>query len=269
MPPSFGARGEPAQHRVGALAVEAEPIDHAFVARQPKHARARIAGLRLRRHGADLDEAETELEQRVGHLGVLVEARRHPDRVGEIEPEGPHRQPRVVRHQLDERRDLQRQDGEPVRILGVEQAQQRPRELLEQADHGAKLREQVAPAGTERQRLRPQHRGERQRAVEMRKQVAAAGRLPSQRAGQRIGIDRHQHQVAGTGEMLGGGLGHLPGGRKMDEAVALVDRRRRGTRRHARPRAKGSLADLVDGRHGWALAAGGRRFCSRMSGIDQ
>ena len=143
-------RREPAQHRVGALAVEAEPVDHGLVARQPKHARARIARLRPRRHGADLDEAEAEPEQCIGHLGMLVEPRRHPDRIGEIEAEGAHRKPRIVRHQLDEGRDLQRQDGEPVRVLGIEQAQQRPRELVEQADHGVSSGNTCRPSASSR-----------------------------------------------------------------------------------------------------------------------
>ena len=42
--------------------------------------------------GADLDEAEAEPQQRVRHLGVLVEAGGQPDRIGEIEPESAHRQ---------------------------------------------------------------------------------------------------------------------------------------------------------------------------------
>ena len=42
----IGARGEPGQHRIGALAVEAEPIDHGLVGIETEQARARIAGLR-------------------------------------------------------------------------------------------------------------------------------------------------------------------------------------------------------------------------------
>ncbi len=106
MPPAFGARGEPAQHGVGAFAVEAEPVDHALVGMEPEQARARIAGLRQRRHRADLDEAEAEPQQRVGHLGMLVEARRHADRIGEIEAEGTHREPRIVRRRPRKRREL-------------------------------------------------------------------------------------------------------------------------------------------------------------------
>lgn len=78
--------------------------------------------MRHRRDRADLHKAETELEQRVGHLGVLVEAGREPDRVGKIEAKGAHGKPRVVGDQLDERRKFQRVDGQPVRILGVEHA---------------------------------------------------------------------------------------------------------------------------------------------------
>ena len=59
-------------------------------------ARTRIARLRQRRHGADFDKAEAQAQQRIGNLGVLVEAGRYSDRIGEIKPEGPHRQPRIA-----------------------------------------------------------------------------------------------------------------------------------------------------------------------------
>src|SRR5262249_20334045 len=88
-----------------------------------------------RRDGSNLDEAETELEQRVGYLGMLVEARCHSDRIGEIEPEGTHGEPRVVRDRLAEWRGFQPLDGEPMGFLGVEHAQHWPRKRLEQADH--------------------------------------------------------------------------------------------------------------------------------------
>ena len=91
MPPRFGARREPRQHNSRALAVEAEPVDHGLVGFEAKQPRARIARLRQWRHRADFDKAEAETQQRVRHLGVLVEARRDPDRIGEIEPERSHR----------------------------------------------------------------------------------------------------------------------------------------------------------------------------------
>ena len=48
----------------------------------------------------------------------------------------------------------------------------------------------------ERQRLHPAHRRERQRAVEMREQRAAARGLVAQRGAERRGVDRDQHQIA-------------------------------------------------------------------------
>ena len=64
---------------------------------EAEQARPRIARLRLRRHAADLDEAEAEPEQRVHHLGILVEARRESDRIGKRQAEGVHAQLLVVR----------------------------------------------------------------------------------------------------------------------------------------------------------------------------
>src|SRR5262249_58848584 len=55
------ARGKAAEHGDGALAVEAQPVDHALIAVEPKEARARVAGLRQRRDGSNLDEAKTRL----------------------------------------------------------------------------------------------------------------------------------------------------------------------------------------------------------------
>ena len=113
-----GARGEPRQHRRRALVVEAEPVDHALVGLEPEQARPRIAGLRPRRHGADLDKAEAEAQQRVRHLRVLVEAGGDADRIGEIEPEGAHRQ--LARDRAAgraDRHEAQRLDRQSVRIL--------------------------------------------------------------------------------------------------------------------------------------------------------
>ena len=260
MPPRPRARGQPPQHRVGALAVEAEPVDHALVARQAEQARARIAGLRQRRHRADLDEAEAEPQQRIGHLGVLVEARRHADRIGKIEPEGAHGQARIVRGRRRERRKPQGLDRERMGVLGFDQAHQRPRERVEQADHAGELRKHVAAVGAERQRLDPQHGVERQRAIEMRKQRTAARGLPPQGRAERPGVDRDQHQVGGAGEMLGGGLGDLRRGGEMDEAVARIDR---GAAKA--PLALGLApqrggADFIDrGPHGSLFGRNGRR----------
>ena len=91
------ARREPPQHGFGAVIVEAHAVDHGLVALQPEQPRPRIAGLRLRRHRADLDKAEAEPQQRVRHFRALVETGRHADRIGEVQAEGAHRKFRIVR----------------------------------------------------------------------------------------------------------------------------------------------------------------------------
>ena len=101
-----GARREPRRDHGRALAVEAEPVDHAFVRVEAEQARTRIARLRQRRHAAGFDEAEAETKQRVRHLGVLVEARRKPDRIGKRQAERLHAQLRVVRRGPRQRHEL-------------------------------------------------------------------------------------------------------------------------------------------------------------------
>src|SRR5262249_12832060 len=82
-------------------------------------------------------EAETEPQQRIRHLAVLVEARRHADRIGEVEPESAHRETRIVACARQDRRNAQAEDREAMRVLGIKLPQQRPRQRLEQPDHGA------------------------------------------------------------------------------------------------------------------------------------
>src|SRR5580704_8674622 len=65
-------------------------------------------------------------------------------------------------------------------------------------------------------------RAEVEFAVEMRKQLVVARGLPAQRIAKRIGIDLDQEQPGLAEEMLLGGLRHLRGERKMDEAVPDV-----------------------------------------------
>ena len=129
--------GETAQHRVGALAVETQTIDHAVVAIEPKEPGPRIPDLCQGSDRPDLNEAKTELEESVRHLGVLIEAGRHADRIGKIEPERSDSEPRIVGGELHEWRKFQGLNGNAVRILGVEHAQQGPRKQFQQADHGA------------------------------------------------------------------------------------------------------------------------------------
>ena len=131
------ARDDAAQDGVAALAIEAQPIDHTHIARQPKDTWARISELWLRGHRTDLHEPEAKLEKGVGYLAMLVESRRHSDRIGEIEPEGAHGQPRIVRNQLYEWRKSQRMNDKPMRVLGIEHPQHRSQERFDEPDHGA------------------------------------------------------------------------------------------------------------------------------------
>ena len=59
-------------------------------ARQAEQARARVAGLRPRRHGADLEEAEAQAGERIDVRCVLVQARSKTYGIGELEPHGQH-----------------------------------------------------------------------------------------------------------------------------------------------------------------------------------
>ena len=59
----------------------------------------------------------------------------------------------------------------------------------------------------------------------MREQRPAAGRLIAQGVAERLRLDRDEDEIGLPGEMPGGGLGGLRGGREMDEAVGAIDRR--------------------------------------------
>jgi hypothetical protein len=130
------ARGKPPQHDFRAVIVETHAVDHGLVPLEPEQPRPRIAGLRLRRHRADLNKAEAEPQQRVRHLRVLVEACGNADRVREVEAEGANRQFRVVGARPDRRQQFQALDRQAMRIFRVEPAQQGQREGVEGSDHG-------------------------------------------------------------------------------------------------------------------------------------
>jgi hypothetical protein len=99
-------RAQAGSHRVGAAVVEAQPVDERSIVDQPEHPRLRVARLRPRRDGADLDEAEAEREQRVDAARVLVEAGGQADGRRELEPErvDPRRRRRHAAHDAQQRR---------------------------------------------------------------------------------------------------------------------------------------------------------------------
>ena len=134
-PLAAGAGLEPVGHCVEPLAVEAEAVDHRPVAGEAEHPRARIAGLGLRHDSADLDEAETEAEQRIGHPRALVEPGGEADRIGKALPEQLDGQGRIVGRRTARRQQRQAANRQVVRRLGVEPVQQRPGEGEERVDH--------------------------------------------------------------------------------------------------------------------------------------
>ena len=122
---------QPRQHTRLALVVEAEPVDHGLVGVETEEARTRIALLRARRDGANFDEAETEAEQRVRHFGVLVEAGRDADRIGEIQPEYAGREFRIVGARARQGREPQARQSQPMRVLRIEGMQEGPGQTVE------------------------------------------------------------------------------------------------------------------------------------------
>ena len=200
MPPACAARRKARRDGLDALAVEAEPVDHRLVGIEAKQARPRIARLRLRRHAAGLDEAEAEPEQRIDHFGILVEAGRKADRIGKLRPKAATPSFSSSGAGRGSGASFSARSASACACSGIEHAQQRRGEAVEQRDHGASSGN-TCPFGPERQRLHPAHRGERQRAVEMREQRAAARGLIAQRGAERRGVDRDQHQVRRAGEM--------------------------------------------------------------------
>jgi hypothetical protein len=92
--------------------------------------------LRAQRNGADFGKAEAKPEERVRHVGALVEAGRYADRIAKIQSERPHRKSRIVARLPDPRGQSQRPDGQRVGVFRLEGAQQRPGNEVEEPDHG-------------------------------------------------------------------------------------------------------------------------------------
>ncbi len=113
---------------------------------QPEQARLRIAGLRARRQRADLGESEAQMQQRVGDAGVLVEARRHAERVGKVEAEHILRQIIMVGRNGRQRQALQREHRHLVRALGVDGMKQGQREGIEKTHHSIIPEKSSAPS---------------------------------------------------------------------------------------------------------------------------
>ena len=132
------------QEGVQPVVVEAQPVDQCPRFRQPVHARLGIARLRLRRHGADLDETETHRTQSVDAAAILVQAGRQSDAVRKPQPG--HRD-RVIdaclRHDAHQRRMLnacQRAQRQVMGLFGIEPEQERAGQGVGEQRHAGTIR---------------------------------------------------------------------------------------------------------------------------------
>ena len=91
------ARGKALRDDFHPVIVEAHAIDDGAIFAQTIKTWTWVAGLRSRRNRSALDETETEIEHRIWHLGVLVEARRQANRVGKVATEGANRKSGIDR----------------------------------------------------------------------------------------------------------------------------------------------------------------------------
>ena len=128
-------RLEPRRDIVQTFAVKSQAVDDRAVLFQPEQARLGVARLRARRHRAHLDKSETKTEHRVRHLGVFVEARRQPDRIGKAPPPQLDAQRGRVGRGCTRGHQAQGQDAGAMRRLGWKRLQQRQRQIG-QGGHG-------------------------------------------------------------------------------------------------------------------------------------
>ena len=121
-----GADPQTLDNNVETAAVEPEPVDQRAIGIESKDPRARIAGLRKRRDRADLDKAETEPQQRIGHARVLVETGRNADRVRKVAAPEMHPQHRRINRACPSAKPRrERSQGQKMRRLGRQRPQKR------------------------------------------------------------------------------------------------------------------------------------------------
>ena len=81
----------------------------------------------------------------------------------------------------------------------------------------------MAAVGAEGQGLHARNGRQLEIAIKVRKQRAAARRLPFQSVAEFCAVDAHQQQTVLASEMLPSGFDDLIGAREMNEAVAAID----------------------------------------------
>ena len=198
---------------------------------QPEQARLGIARLRARGDRADLGKAETQVQQRVGNAGVLVEARRHAERIGKIQPEHILRQQGiVVRRRAAAARAPARKPSYYARArrrwrgAGARRMESKKPIMAEVRQNHARRRAQ-----RQRQARNAPARSARAHRDAGNSAPRARARRPAFRQGPATST-RDQQQIVLTGEMFGRRLLRPARGGKMDEAVG-ADRQRRRRRR--------------------------------------
>ena len=191
-------------------------------------------------------------EQRVRHLGVLVEAGRHADAGwGKCSPKavdapaaassGSHveRRQRLQRARSSGHAPSRRRSGAAAAAPAAEGSAGAPRkaQITSSGNDVRAVRSRAAAAS-------PRTRRRLERAVEMRKQCAAARRLPAQASASALRRTATSSRSAWPAKCLRRRLAHLLGGREVDVAVGEVDRRA-GEAPAARPRATSPLGQIL------------------------
>ena len=142
------ARREPPERRVRALRIEAEPVDHAAIGVEAKHPRSRIARLRLRRDGADFDEAKTRAA--AARPALRRSCRSPPPCRPDWGNSARRRAPRAVCRRGRRAAAARISAAATVSAWassGSSAVKQRPRQTLERADHESKLRHRPPATG--------------------------------------------------------------------------------------------------------------------------
>ena len=104
---------------VDPLVVEAHPVHEREALMRSKHARPRVAGLRPRRHRAELDVAESQCSEGVEIIAVLVEAGGEAQRMREAHSRAGDRERRRDSGRGPERpHPMQSGEAQIVRRLG-------------------------------------------------------------------------------------------------------------------------------------------------------
>ena len=118
---AVAAAREPGDQVIDSLVIEAHAVDQRIAARNSEHAGLRIARLRTRRHGAQLNVAESQSAERIQVVAVLVEAGRQPQGMRKLQSKAAHRERRRNWQCRPQRpHAFQSRQAQIMRELGIE-----------------------------------------------------------------------------------------------------------------------------------------------------